>query len=379
MGTARYAIEPSVLEWAIRRSGADLSRKFPEIADWQSRKSEPTLRQMEEFARAAAVPLGYLFLATPPEEPLPIPYFRTKNGRQTGTFSPGLRETVYSMQRRQAWMREYLVDAGYEPLPFVHSASLASDPLAVARQMRTTLGMEMDWASRKGTWTEALRSLEDKAEDAGILVSVNSVVGNNTHRKLSVEEFRGFVLVDEYAPLIFINGADAKAAQMFTLAHEMAHIWLGQSAAFDLENLQPAPSGSEQISNRIAAEFLVPEEALRALWPEARRQDKPFEVVASRFRVSEIVAVRRLLDLGLIDRSELMNFYELYQWTERKGPKGREGGIFYATQAQRLSKGFARAVAIAVRQGDLGYQEAYRLTGLYGKTFEKFAGFALEG
>ena len=142
--------------------------------------------------------------------------------------------------RRQAWMREYLVEQGHEPLGFVGSAEIAEEPVRIAEDMKRTLGLGQNWTASQPTWSAALRELQRMIEDAGILMVVNSVVGNNNHRKLEVNEFRGFVLVDEYAPLVFVNGADGKAAQMFTLAHEMAHIWFGSSAAFDLRQLQPA-------------------------------------------------------------------------------------------------------------------------------------------
>ncbi|MBI4266631.1 MAG: ImmA/IrrE family metallo-endopeptidase [Acidobacteria bacterium] len=120
------------------------------------------------------------------------------------------------------------------------------------------------------TWTAALQTLRDALDAAGVIVVTNGIVGNNTHRKLDPQEFRGFVLVDEYAPLVFVNGADAKAAQMFTLAHECAHLWYGQSAACDLREPQPANDRVEIACNVVAAEFLVAEVELRAQWDRAR-------------------------------------------------------------------------------------------------------------
>lgn len=373
MAGTRVEINPDVLLWAVKRAGVDLHRKFPRLNDWLSGAAQPTLRQLEDFAKAVSVPFGYLFLPEPPEERLPIPHFRTLTPQPAGRPSPDLLETIYIMQQRQAWMREYLIDQGHEPLPFVRSATVREGPGEVARRIRAVLGLDANWAASQQTWTGALRMLRERAEDAGILVVTSGIVGNNTRRKLNVEEFRGFVLVDEYAPLVFINGADGKAAQMFTLAHELAHVWLGSSASFDLHDLQPAADETEQACNRIAAEFLVPEVSMRAIWDEVRGQPDHFQAVARRFKVSEIVVARRALDLGLIRKDEFFEFYEEYRERERAKSRGEEGGNFYATQTLRLGRRFGGAVVRAVREGRLLYSEAYRLTGLYGRTFEEYA------
>lgn len=373
MATIRVAPNPRVLAWAVERAAAELRHKFPRLDEWLSGAKKPTLRQLEAFAKASSVPFGYLFLSEPPDERLPIPHFRTIEQTPAESPSPALLETIYIMQRRQAWMREYLIDQGHEALPFVGSPSVSSYPQEVARHMREVLGLNAEWAANQRTWTAALRALQEQAEAAGILVVTGSAVGNNTRRKLSVEEFRGFVLVDQYAPLVFINGADGKAAQMFTLAHELAHVWLGSSASFDLRNLEPASNELEQTCNRIAAEFLVPEDPLRAFWREAQQQPDRFQAIARRFKVSEIVAARRALDLQLITRDHFFAFYEDYQGRERQASaSGEEGGNFYATQTMRLGRRFAEAVIQAVREGVLLYHDAYRLTGLYGRTFERF-------
>jgi Zn-dependent peptidase ImmA (M78 family) len=211
-------------------------------------------------------------------------------------------------------------------------------------------------------------------EDRGITVVVSGIVANNTRRKLDPAEFRGFVLVDEYAPFVFVNGADGRAAQMFTLAHELAHVWLGSSAAFDLRNLEPAEDATEQACNRIAAEFLVAEEAMRQAWPSARGEAEPFQALARRFKVSELVVARRALDLRLISRDAFFEFYEAYSQDERRrASRQTGGGNFYAAQSLRLGRRFAETLVRATREGKVSYKEAYRLTGLYGRTFERYA------
>lgn len=375
---ARINVTSPVLRWAINRSGVpreDLRRRFPKLDEWEAGRADPTMNQLEAFARATSTPFGFLFLQDPPQEALSIPHFRTVGDQAAAHPSPDLLETVQTMERRQAWMRESLLDQGGEPLPFVHSVTANSPPNRVASQIRQVLRLQGSWANQHGSWADALRGLRLKMEEAGIIVVVNGIVGNNTHRKLDPQEFRGFVLVDQYAPLVFVNGADGKAAQMFTLAHELAHILFGVSAAFDLRRLMPADEETERACNIVAAEFLVPEAELRAAWPTIRDELEPFQVAARRFKVSAIVAARRALDLGLITRVQFFEFYEAYEVDQRRAQVADEegGGDFYASQNLRISRKFGDAVVRAVMEGKLLYQEAYKLTGISGKTFDRYA------
>ena len=373
---SRVAITESVLYWAVSRSGRkfdSLEEKFPRIQEWASGASQPTLRQLESLANATHTPLGYLLLKEPPADGLPISHFRTQGDESPSRPSPDLIESVHTMQLRQAWMREFLVEQGQEALDFVGSSSPGFGPVELADEMRSTVGLNAGWAAEYSTWTDALAALRRALEDKGVLVVFNGVVGNNTHRKLDPGEFRGFVLVDNYAPLVFVNNADAKSAQMFTLAHELAHLLLGSSAAFDLRGMQPAADPTEQLCNQAAAEFLVPSDLLRDTWHEIREENLSFQAIASRFKVSEIVAARRAQDLRLITWDQFWDFYRENLARRNVAPSG--GGNFYANQDFRVGRPFAAAVVQAAREGNLLYSEAYRLIGLYGKTFEKYAAY----
>ncbi|MFA5786434.1 MAG: ImmA/IrrE family metallo-endopeptidase [Actinomycetota bacterium] len=371
----RVTVSERLLGWAVERSGRPevIGRRFPKLPEWLTGESLPTLRQLEQLANATFTPLGYLFLQEPPQEALPIPHFRTLGDQPSIRPSPDLLETVQTMERRQAWMRDYLIDEGCEALEFPGSMPIKEDPAQVAHMMREILGLAEGWASEQPTWTAALRELQNRIDEAGVLVAVNGVVGNNTHRTLDPDEFRGFVLTDEYAPLVFINGADGKAAQMFTLAHELAHVWFGRSAAFDLRGLQPARDEGERACNRAAAEFLVPSRELRDTWPSIQREPDCFQAAARQFKVSEIVAARRALDLRLISEARFHDFYHAYEEQDRRSRVRQKGGDFYASQNLRLGRRFAETVVRAARGGRLLYRDAYQLTGLYGESFEKYA------
>ncbi|MAA73150.1 MAG: DNA-binding protein [Salinisphaeraceae bacterium] len=374
----RVAVNPELLQWARERAWlapGDLAKRFPKLAEWESGALRPTFKQLGDFAKATHVPMGYLFLPAPPQERSPIPDFRTLSAEIPEQPGPDLLDTIYAMQRRQAWLREERLEREAQPLEFVGSARLADNPDAVGREMRRVIGLGDGWAAGVRTWQDAVNALRRAIEQIGIMAVINGVVGNNTHRKLNVEEFRGFALTDSYAPLIFVNGADAKSAQMFTLAHELAHIWLGAEGegVSGFPGIFPDNGAVETFCDRAAAEFLLPEQELRACWREASRTEQPFLTLARQFKISPIVAGRRAMDLRLVGRDEFFAFYHAYIREERRQKKPSDGGSFYNNQNARLGKLFATQVVRAAKEGRVGFQEAYNLTGLQGGAFQEYA------
>lgn len=371
----RIRIKPELLRWARERVGRgieDLSGRFKKLAEWERGETLPTLKQLEDFAKAAHVPLGYLFLPEPPVEQLPIPDLRTIRNQAISHPSPDLLDTIRAMQQRQGWLRDEMIECEAEPLGFVGSARLTDDPQGVGREMRRIVGLDQDWAAAVGTWQEAVGELRRAIERLGVMAIINGVVGNNTHRKLDLEEFRGFALSDNYAPLIFVNGTDAKSAQMFTLVHELAHVWLGESALTDV-GLTSRPSQQiESWCDRATAEFLVPGHALKTLWRDIRHVSSPFTCIAHRFKISPIVAGRRAMDLGLVDRDTFFAFYEEHIAQERQRPRA-SGGDFYNNQNTRVGEMFAMQVILAAKDGRLPFRQAYDLTGLRGGAFQEYA------
>ncbi len=375
----RVAVSPKVLCWARERAGldlADLQGKFPRLADWESAAIQPTMRQLQDFAKATRVPYGFLFLPEPPEMPLPFADFRAVESRRPQGISPELMDTVHLMQRRQAWLREERMEAEAGPVGFVGVASLADDPAAIGREMRRVLGVVDGWAQRVPTWTAAVGELRKAVEGLGVMAVINGIVGNNTYRKLDVNEFRGFALSDPHAPLIFVNGADAKSAQMFTLAHELAHLWLGDAGEglSGFEGLQPGDGEVERFCDRAAAEFLVPAADMQTAWRGVADSGAPLEMLAGHFKVSPVVIGRRAMDLGLMERDEFFEFYRDYTQREyRKKQTGTGGGNFYNTQDNRVGRMFASHLIRAAKEGRIGFKEAYDLTGLNGGAFQTYA------
>jgi len=376
---SRIAVSPQLLRWARERAGlavSDLQNKFPHLQDWEREEAQPTMKQLESYAKATRVPFGFLFLHEPPEITLPFTDFRTVESRRPQGPSPELMDTVQLMQRRQNWMRDERVENDAEPLGFVGTATLDDDPIAIGQEMRRVVDLNTGWAQHVPTWTAAIGALRDAIEALGIMAVINGVVGNNTRRKLDVSEFRGFAITDPYAPLIFINGADAKSAQMFTLAHELAHLWLGDvgEGLSGFKGLQPDGNDVERFCDQAAAEFLVPEAELQAAWATVAHSDTPFEKLAGKFKVSPIVIGRRAKDLRLVERSEFFSFYEDYTQRERfRKQQGTGGGDFYNNQNTRVGRLFASQVIRAAKEGRIGFKEAYDMSGLNGGTFQEYA------
>ncbi len=361
----RVAIKPQLLRWACERAGfdvADLEHKFPHLSDWVSGAAQPTLKQLEAFAQATYTPVGYLFLPEPPVEKVPIPDFRASGNERIGHPSPNLLDTIYVCQQRQEWFRNYARSMGEQPLAFVGSTRVPDDVVSTAGRIRSELGFDVEARRQMPTWTDALRHFIEQADSLGVLVMCNGVVHNNNYRHLDPQEFRGFAIADDLAPLVFINGADTKAGQMFTLAHELAHIWLGQSAVSDSQPLALPDQRVERWCNQVAAELLVPLALVRQEYRAEVELTEESARLARRFKVSTLVILRRVLDVGGLTQPE---FWEAYHAeVARLGaiPRG-SGGNFYLTQAARVSKRFAAALVANTLEGQTRYNDAFRMLG----------------
>ena len=370
----RADIKPELLSWARQRAGLDidaLTRRFPKLAAWEEGTIQPTLKQVEHYAQATHTPVGFLFLQQPPVENIPIPDFRTIRNKAVARPSPDLLDMIYVCQQRQEWYRDFARSERASPLPFVGSVSLNSNVESTAATMRKALGFDLEQRRRIPTWTDALRLFIGQADEAGIMVMCSGVVLNNNYRPLDPEEFRGFALSDGLAPLVFINGADTKAAQMFTLAHELAHIWLGQSAVSDTQASFVPDHQVERWCNEVAAEFLVPRSILEQEYRNGADLRGELDRLARRFKVSTLVILRSIHDAGGLTREEFWREYEGELVRLLAISKG-SGGNFYLTQAARVSKRFARALVISTLEGQTLHRDAFRMLGFAKlETFKK--------
>ena len=375
-------LRPEVLRWARERAGLsrpDLARKVSNVTatkveEWE-KTGVLTFSRAEKLAQVTHTPLGALYLTSPPEEHLPISDFRTSRNEGIEKPSPDLLQVIDDALRRQEWYRLNAISEGAEPLRFVGSIRISENIDRAASIIRTACRFDSEYRSLPGTYAEALNRMCDRFDELGILVMRTGIVGHSTKRKLSVKEFRGFSLSDNYAPLIFVNASDSKAAQMFTLAHEAVHIWLGVSGVVDIKPFARNIPDLEKFCNSVAAEILIPAAELRTLWRIIHNTTDAWKEVAKKFRVSSLVALIRLRELDLISERQFSMHYasEEERYREFERPKS-SGGNFHDTEAVRTGRRFAKALIGSVLEGRTSYREAFQLFGFHKvKTFKNFA------
>jgi Zn-dependent peptidase ImmA (M78 family) len=357
-----------MLQWAVDRAGVtmqDVRRRFARYDQWIAGTAHPTLKQLEDFGRYTYAAVGFFFGSEPPELTLPIPDYRTMDGARPGDPSPDLLDTVYLCQQRQEWYVSYARSVGAEALPFVGKFSIKTDIVEAAEAIRSALRLDLSVRRSLPTWEDALRQFIQLADDAGILVMVSGVVGGNNTRKLDTEEFRGFALSDRIAPLVFVNGADTKSAQMFTLAHELAHVWLGQSALSDSTAASVSNDDVEKWCNRVAAEVLIPLEQFELDYRPSANIGEETQRLARMYKVSTLVVLRRIFDSGGLGRNRFWQLYraEVARLVAIMRNKEKSQGNYYNTTTSRVSKRFTRAIVVSALEGRSGFTEAFRLLG----------------
>ena len=367
MVSRRVDVRPELYDFARARSGIraeEWQRRFPKFESWHAGESKPTFKQLQDFANKTHTPVGWLLLSEPPDEQLPIADFRTARNR-TVKADANLLDTIYAAQARQEWFRHHQLLNNEPQLDWIGSAT----PDLSEDQAASLLADAIKWtaADRQQcrTWDAVLTGIRDAAEDSGVLVMIAGHAGRSTRRKLEPSVFRGFSLSDDYAPVVFVNGTDRKAAQIFTLVHELSHLLAGSTALVDVD-----PQSDERLErwcNRTAAEFLMPELEFRDVQADGVTDSAELDRLATHFKVSTQAILGRLRELGDIDWD---SYWQLRATEQERiaalmsaGDPKLAGGNYYNSRPVQVSKRFSAALIASTYEGRTSFTEAMRLIG----------------
>ena len=373
-------VNPALISWALKRSTlslravADRIRVDEDALEAWGRPGgpHPPFAKAEALAKALHVPFGFFYLPAPPEADLPLPDFRGFD--RSYKPSADLLELLNEILVKQDWFREHEKASGARPLKFVGSFT-TKDPIEdAALSIRQHLGINPTLREAASNWSDYLSTLSKRAEAAGILVMRSGVVGNSTHRQLQTGELLGFAIADPVAPVVFVNSADYKTSQVFTLAHELAHIWIGQSAIANPDELDEDGhrNRAEAFCNKVAAEVLVPRLEFEAAWREAKGPaEMRVQRMARRFWVSTYVTLRRAHEFGKVDQDQYARIRR-HEAEHRKKDSGG-GGDYYRNVLVRMSPRLADTVLTQVNRGKLELRDAAQLLCMKVPTLVKFA------
>lgn len=362
MGTLRIEINKAVLDWALQRTGLNeekLLKEFPRLNDWRNGKVSPTLSQAKSLAEKAHIPFGRLLLDEPTGEGTDVPDFRTVGNQRIDGMSPDLQEVIRSAEGRLAWYAEYAAEVGIPGPGILRLAQEKVTPSTAAHQTRLALGFDADSAI---PGREKVGTLVNRMEEAGILVSRNSIVGNSTKRPLDVDEFRGFTLINGVYCLVFINTRDAKTAQLFSLAHELAHVALGEAGISNHSEHHKV----ERWCNSFAAAFLAPEASVKPRYVKEKPLLENIESLAAEFGMSREAMLWRFREVGLIDAEAASQVLALVRAkTEAKTPEVSSSGgpAFHIAVRSRVGKRFYETVTLAAQSGEIAERDAAQYLG----------------
>ena len=356
----------AVLNYYFEKSG--LSKEFMEqkvskrFGQFLTGERTPSFNQLSEMAKQFRIPLGMLLSdEVIPEKKIEIP-FRTVNSEFIGEPSRELRDTIDEMKSKQAFLKEERLPE----LDFIGRFSMDDDAMVVAEAVRKILGLSKNYFE-KVKKEKVFKFLRGKISRIGVFVFTNGKFQDNTHRVLDPKEFRGFVLSDKEAPIIFINQADTKNAQVFTLIHEFVHLLLGEEKILGQIPLESEFDEVEAFVNKVTAEVLVPTQLLKLKYTEHPSIDE----LATIFKVSRFVIARRLFDLGFISKSDYQIHVREWEiaWKNRTKDKS-DGGNYNNNTLYRIDRNFFQYIENAIQSDRITYTEAFRLLGVGYKGYQ---------
>lgn len=352
------------------------------LAQWESGASKPTIRQAEVLAKTYKRPFALLFLPKPPLDFTPLQDFRRKVAGPLSTSSVFI---IREIRQRQAWTKAFYEENGEAALPFVGRFTIRSSPATVANDILTELNIDPE-SYHQGS---PIREWIEKAETRGIFVSKASSI--HSRLKLDSDEFQAFAIADAYAPFIFINSEDWDTAQLFSLVHELTHIWINQSGISGDISFEGVEHGQQHpveiFCNQVAANALLPEQFMNRLPAATFGSIKNIYTIARRYGVSSFAFLIRSLDLKKISHVQYRQLKadadkayldHLHKEEEKRYRQERKDGgpSPFLLRANRNGHLFTRLVMDAYRNGFIQPTEASNLLNTPVNSFSKLEAFA---
>lgn len=377
-------ITPKVFKWARESAriseevaAAKVSVTIEKLREWEEGISEPTINQAQTLAKAYKRPFALFFLSEIPKDFQPLRDFRKKGSKPLGTSSIFI---IREIQQKQTWISELNQENKEDKVSFIGRFSTSDNPNDVAKDILKTLNIHpLQYKS-----DSPIREWIDKAESKGIFISRTSFI--HSRMKLDSDEIQGFAISDPYAPFVFVNSEDWDAPQLFTLVHELAHLWIGKTGISneiipemrDVSEYDPV----ELFCNEVAANALIPAEIITKLGQILYDSSTEVFNASKRLGVSSFAFLVRALKLNLIsfDRYRQLKTqaeieYKAFEKKEeeRKAQqKTKTGGpSYYLLQLNRNSRLFTLTVLDAFRGGAIAPTQASNLLNVQVSKFPK--------
>jgi Zn-dependent peptidase ImmA (M78 family)/DNA-binding XRE family transcriptional regulator len=380
----RAFITAKVFKWA--RESAKMTEKIAaskiavsveKLQEWESGESYPTIRQAQTLAKAYRRPFALFFLPEIPSDFQPLQDFRKKGSKELSTSSIFI---IREIQQKQAWISDVNEENGEEKVPFIGRFTINDNPEIIAKDILKTL--EVNPLNYKTN--NPILEWIDSAESKGIFISRTSFI--HSRLKLDSEELQGFAISDYFAPFVFINSDDWNAPQLFTLVHELAHLWIAETGISN--NIEPSIKKTKEFNpielfcNEVAANALMPSDYIKNLESNVFANSQEIFKAAKNIGVSSFALLVRVLNLNMISLNNYNKLkvqadkdYRVFlQREEEKKKKAKEkkgGPNYFLLQLNRNSRLFTQTVLDAFRGGIIEPTQASSLLNVKVNKFPK--------
>ena len=367
----RAHITPKVLKWAresakmsLEVAASKVQKSAEQLDAWEEGNEFPTIKQAEKLAKVYKRPFALFFLPEIPNDFQPLEDFRKSNSKELTTSSIFI---IREIRQKQNWLSEMMEESGEPEIPFIGKYSIKNDPVEVAKDILATLEISRNFPVQGSL----VKYWVDQIESKGIFVSRTSFI--HSRLLLDKNELQGFAIADPYAPFVFVNSQDWDAPQLFTLVHELVHLWIAETGiSNDIEIDSKNSNPIERFCNEVAANVLMPKDLMRSFDPQVYNDSKSVYKMAKLLGVSSYAFIVRSLNLSLIssDRYNLLkeqvqkdfNEFLIHEEEKKQKAKQKDGGPNpYLLRVNKNSRLFTQYVLDAFRGGNIEPTQASTL------------------